>query len=114
MWDVYTAEQRQNHILVRNVDLQVPKGDLMGNALVIMKIYPVELEDSVKIEELVKGITKGEVKEVKREPIAFGLELVKIAIVIPDKEDDALPNLEEEIKAIPGVKNVEVEGLTLL
>jgi len=86
----------------------------MGNALVIMKIYPVELEDSVKIEESVKSITAGEIKEVKREPIAFGLELVKIAVVIPDKEDGAMPKLEEEIKALPGVKDIEIEGITLL
>jgi len=86
----------------------------MGKALVIMKIYPEEIEDSVKIEESVKGITSGEIKEVRREPIAFGLELVKIAVVIPDKEDGAMPKLEEEIRALPGVRDVEIEGVTLL
>ncbi len=79
-----------------------------------MKIYPVELEDSVKIEKSIKGITNGEVKDVRLEPIAFGLELVKIAVVIPDKEDGAMAKLEEEIKALPGVKDIEIEGVTLL
>ncbi|MFH1239967.1 MAG: elongation factor 1-beta family protein [Candidatus Diapherotrites archaeon] len=86
----------------------------MGNALIIMKIYPEELEDSVKIEKSVKKIKNGEVKEVRLEPIAFGLELVKIAVVIPDKEDGAMSKLEDEIKALPGVRDVEVEGVTLL
>lgn len=86
----------------------------MGNAIVIIKIYPVELEDSVKIEKSVKEIKHGEIKEVRLEPIAFGLELVKIAVVIPDKEDGAMPKLEEEIKSLPGVKNIEIEGVTLL
>ena len=79
-----------------------------------MKIYHVELEDSVKIEKSIKGITNGEVKDVRLEPIAFGLELVKIAVVIPDKEDGAMAKLEEEIKALPGVKDIEIEGVTLL
>ena len=110
--EIITVPLKTGHI--SGVPVRNRAGENMGNALVIIKIYPEEIEDSVKIEESVKGISNGEIKEVKREPIAFGLELVKIAVVIPDKEDGALPKLEEEIRALPGVKNIEIEGMTLL
>jgi len=91
-----------------------PKVVEMGSTLVILKLFPDEIEDAVKIEKSVKGIKSGSVREVRREPIAFGLELVKVAVVIPDKEDGAMGKLEDELKKLPGVKEVEVEGVTLL
>ncbi len=86
----------------------------MGDVLVILKIYPEGIDEIELVEKGVKGITAGEVKEVKREPIAFGMELIKAGIAIPDKEEGRMEKLEEALKALPGVKEVEVEGMTLL
>ena len=86
----------------------------MGQALVIFKIYPEGLEEVEKVEAAVRELKEGDVKEVRREPIAFGLELVKAGIVIPDKEDGRMEKLEDAVRAIPGVKEVEVEGVTLI
>ncbi|MEW6294734.1 MAG: hypothetical protein AB1467_00360 [Candidatus Diapherotrites archaeon] len=88
----------------------------MGKLLIIYRIYPEELEDVKLIEaslgEAVKGL--GELKDVKRQPIAFGLELVRAGIVVPDKEEGLTEKIEERIKALKGVNQIEVEGMTLL
>ena len=86
----------------------------MGNALVVVKVYPEGPDEVAQVEAGVKALKSGAVKETRREPIAFGLELIKAGIVIPDKTDGIMEKLEEEIKAIPGVKDLEVEGVTLL
>jgi len=86
----------------------------MGDALVIFKIYPEGIDEIEQVEKGVKAITEGDVKEVRREPIAFGLELIKAGIAIPDKEEGRMQKLEDAVRAIPGVKEVEVEGITLI
>ena len=67
----------------------------MGDALVIFRLYPEDIEDVEKIEAGLKELKVGQVREVRREPIAFGLELVKVAIVIPDKVEGMMEKLEE-------------------
>ena len=86
----------------------------MGNALVIFKLYPEDIEDTEKIEAGLKELSVGKVQEVRREPIAFGLELVVVGILIPDKVDGMMEKLEDDVRKIPGVKEVEVAGMTLV
>ena len=62
--------------------------------------------------EAVKGL--GELKDIKRQPIAFGLELIRIGIVVPDKQEGLTEKIEGKIKALKGVSQIEVEGMTLL
>ncbi len=81
--------------------------------LVILKIYPEDIESIPLVEEAVKNLKNGEVKEVRRDPIAFGMELIKAAIVLPPTED-AMEKIEAEIKSIKGVNEMEVEAMTLL
>jgi len=88
----------------------------LGKLLIIYRIYPEEPEDVKLIEaslgDAVKGL--GELKDVKRQPIAFGLELIRAGIVVPDKEEGLTDKIEERIKALKGVNQIEVEGMTLL
>ena len=87
----------------------------MGSkALVVFKIYPEEETELSGIEDELKTVKVGELKEIKREPLAFGLELLRVGFVIPDKEDNVMDNLEETLKKLKGVKDVKVEGFTLL
>jgi len=81
--------------------------------LVVLKIYPADIESIPLVEEAVKKLKNGEVKEVRRDPIAFGMELIKVAIILPPAED-AMEKLENEIKSIKGVNEMEVEAMTLL
>lgn len=86
----------------------------MGNVLVIFKIYPEGPEEVEMVIEGLKTITVGDLKDVQRQPIGFGLDLVRAGFVIPDKTDGLMEKLENEIRTIKGLKEVEVEGSTLL
>jgi elongation factor 1-beta len=88
----------------------------MGDILSVYKVYPEEIEDIDKIELSLKNGFKEPFKIVKieLEPIAFGLKVIKLGVVFPDKIDGLLDKLEDMIKAIPGVKDIEIEVSTLL
>lgn len=87
----------------------------MGSqTVVIFKIFPEEIDSVAEIEAGLKEIKEGELKQMQREPIAFGLEAIKVAFVIPDKVDGAMDSLEQAVRKIKGVNEVEVEGVTLL
>ncbi|MEM1689002.1 MAG: elongation factor 1-beta [Candidatus Hadarchaeales archaeon] len=82
----------------------------MGEVVVILRVMPEDTE--VNLAELEKRIReKVKVFAVEREPIAFGLEALRIATVVEDKEGGTEP-LEREISSIPGVASVEVIGLS--
>jgi len=90
----------------------------MGYIMSIYKIYPEEPEDIDKIVEILKkGFVepfKVQTNDIRIEPIAFGLKLIRVGIVFPDKIDGLLDKLEDLLKAIPGIRELEVEGSTLI
>lgn len=87
----------------------------MGKTLAIYKLMPEEpgMEKAVSeaIAEAVKGL--GEVKEIRLEPVAFGLVAVKVAILFPEKKEE-LEKTEACLRAISGVSDVSMEAMTLL
>ncbi len=81
----------------------------MGMVGMSLKIMPESAEtdlESVKA-EIAKKI---KVQDARIEPIAFGLKALKILVIVPDGQQ----NVEEEIRKIKGVGEVEVESTTLL
>lgn len=82
----------------------------MGNVAVELKIMPDSPD--VDIEKLKAEISKKiKVQDAKVEPIAFGLKLLRILVIVPDKEMD---DLEGKIKEIKGVSEVETGTATLI
>ncbi len=75
----------------------------------MLKIYP---EDGADVEAVKEKIAE-KAKEVKVEDIGFGIKVIKALFVIPDAEGGT-DKLEEEVKAIEGVSNVEVESASRL
>ena len=86
----------------------------MGNVLIIAKLYPAGVEEIKDVQEALKSFTSGEVQDVQLEPIAFGLSLVKVGITVPDKQEGVADKVEEELKKLKGVQQVEIEGVTLV
>lgn len=88
----------------------------MGDILSVYKVYPEEVEDIEKIQaSLEKGFGEPfKIAKIETVPIAFGLKVIKLGVVFPDKVDGLLDKLEDSIKAIPGVKDIEIEVSTLL
>lgn len=88
----------------------------MGDVMVVFKLYPEEAGDSEKIVEGVKGLSfdPAKVVDIKREPIAFGLEVVRVGVRMPDKTEGLMDKVEEALKGLDRVGEVETESATLL
>ena len=82
--------------------------------LVVFKVFPEGPDEVSLVEKGLRGLRQGEFKDLKKEPLAFGLEVIKVAYVIPDKTDGAMEALEGAVKGVKGVNQVEVEAVTLL
>jgi len=85
----------------------------MGKVLIVFKVYS-NPENVEKVAAGLKVLSEGECKEVRREPIGFGIEVIRAGYVIPDKVDGAMDKLEEVVRRVEGVNEVEVEAMTLI
>lgn len=86
----------------------------MGKVLTVIKILPENVEIDLKrlLEDIKKNLPENaEFKDSKEEPIAFGLKALRIAVVVPDAEGGT-DMLEETIKNVKGVGQVEIEHAT--
>lgn len=84
----------------------------MGKTLVIFKIKPKEDMIDQAIEQ-VKTIKTGTVKDIKKIPIGFGIEIIKAAVLFEEKKED-IEGATKEISSLPAVEEAEMEGMTLL
>jgi len=82
----------------------------MGDVAVLVKVFPEDMQyyDSIK-EELRKSFRVGRMDD---EPVAFGFKCLKVVFIMPDKEGSG--GLEEKIKEIKGVSEVQVEEVSLI
>lgn len=84
----------------------------MGKVAMIVKVMPDSPEvDLASVEESIRGAVP-ETSEIRREPIGFGLNALKVAVVVED-EEGAPDRVEEAIAAVDGVASAEIEELTL-
>jgi len=81
--------------------------------MVIFKVF-VDPENIDAVEKSLRAITAGDFKDLKREAIGFGIEVIRVGYVIPDKVDGAMTNLEAAVKAVPLINEAEVEMATLI
>jgi len=78
----------------------------LGEVAVTIRLMPESADvDLDRLEAEVRAKTK--VHSIAREPIAFGLEALRIIAVVPDAAGGTDP-LEEALSSIPGVGNVQV------
>ncbi len=106
------VKRRQNHTLA-NVVLK--DRDIMGKALVIFKIF-ADPEKIESVEEKLKKVDIEMIKfqDIKREPVGFGIEVIRVGYIVPDKIDGLMPKLEEEVGKIEGINQVEMDGVNLI
>ncbi len=86
----------------------------MGKTVLIYKVNTVDMEKLDETLESLKTVTKGEFRDAKRIPIAFGAEMIKAAFTVPEKNDTIVEELTQEINALPLVEDAEVIEMTLL
>ena len=82
----------------------------MADMLVSMKIFPSDI--TVDLNQLRQQIENSlpkdsSVRKFAEEPIAFGLKALIAHILIPEDKQDSLEKIENIIKQINGVSNVE-------
>jgi elongation factor 1-beta len=86
----------------------------MGRGVIISyRIMPSDPSVDVDaIGEKIKSMD-AELKDMKIEPIAFGLKAITVMFLLPD-ESGVADELEEKLKKIEGVGEVETLGVTLV
>jgi translation elongation factor EF-1beta len=85
----------------------------LGNAMVVFKIF-AEPDSIDSVDKLLRKVKEGTFRDLKREPIGFGIEVIRAGYIIPDKVDGALETLENAVKKVKGVNQVEVDMMTLI
>jgi translation elongation factor EF-1beta len=82
----------------------------MPKVAVIFKVYP----DDGKLEQVMKKVNeKLKPAAMQSEEVAFGIKVVKVRFVFDDSETSS-SKIEENIKAVEGVSEVEVEEESLI
>lgn len=91
---------------------------LSGQVVVVIRAYPEGIVEN--LEELVKKIEAAIPRErysiMKWEPvdIAFGYRAIDLYIVMPENVEGGTEELEEKIKSVEGIENVDVMYVTRL
>ena len=67
-----------------------------------------------EMEKEVKTIKSGEVKDVKRVPIGFGIEIIKVGVIVDANDDSAIERVAQELAGLETVEDAEQESMTLL
>jgi len=81
----------------------------MGNVVITAKIYA---DDPSSFEGIKQAVGKlGRLADARIEEIGFGAKVLKVLIVMPDT---AGGDIEEKLKTIKGVSQVQVEDVSLM
>ena len=85
---------------------------VMARVAVVLRVLPnsVEIQPSELLEKIRMNLPGDyQILGSGEEPIAFGLKALKIIISIPEETEGGTEQLEQFIKGIDGVEEVEVE-----
>jgi elongation factor 1-beta len=86
----------------------------MGSVAVTFRIMPEEADvDLEAIKARVRKALGGSLRDLKEEPVAFGLKAI-VAIAVVSDAAGGSDLLEQSIAAIPGVGSVETIDVTLV
>lgn len=83
-------------------------------SFIIYKVTPKDMEKIEETKKEVQGLKSGEVKDVKEDPIGFGIVLLKVGVIVNEKEEGAMEKVTKELSEMASVEKVEQIGMTLL
>lgn len=86
-----------------------PKVKIMANVAASVKVYA---DDPNKLGEIRTAIEKfAQIQHVKEEELGFGIKILRLTLLLDD-EAGGTEKLEEKIRTVPNVTQVEVETVT--
>ncbi len=85
------------------------------NVILTLQVMPESVDVSLeKIKaELKKMPIMGQIKDMKEEPVAFGLKALKVLTILPD-EGGLTDKIEDAVRKVKGVQSAETIGVTLI
>ncbi|MGC8710146.1 MAG: hypothetical protein ACP5RF_00830 [Candidatus Micrarchaeia archaeon] len=81
----------------------------MGKVSVLFKVYPENGEEEVVGKRIAEELKP---TGMQLEDVAFGIKIIKVLFIHEDSEGSSV--LEEKLKKVEGVKEVEVEEESLV
>lgn len=86
----------------------------MGSVAVTFRIMPEDAETDLEaIKARVRKTLEGSLRDLKEQPVAFGLKAV-LAIAVVNDASGGSEGLEQSLAAIPGVGSVETVDVSLV
>ncbi|MDY5871955.1 MAG: translation elongation factor EF-1beta [Candidatus Methanomethylophilaceae archaeon] len=91
----------------------------MGQIYAVYELFPestdVDLQGVIaKVPQVIPSAVKFNDADTKIAPVAFGLEKVVVAFIIDDSDETAGSKLEDALRNIEGIDNVECTQNTVL
>ena len=91
----------------------------MGQIYAVYELFPestdVDLQGVIaKVPQVIPAAVKFNDADTKIAPVAFGLEKVVVAFIIEDSDETAGSKLEDALRNIEGIDNVECTQNTVL
>jgi elongation factor 1-beta len=89
----------------------------MARVAVLLTVIPSSID--VNLSELLRGIERALPADFKvlssgEEPLAFGIKALKILVSMPEDYEGGTDTLEEAVRSVQGVEDVQVEAVTRL
>ena len=86
----------------------------MGSVAITLRIMPDDPETDLEaIKSRVRGTLAGALRDLREQPVAFGITAILAVAVVSDAAGGA-EELEQSVAAIPGVGSVETVDVTLV
>ncbi|MEM0090499.1 MAG: elongation factor 1-beta [Nitrososphaerota archaeon] len=86
----------------------------MGKVAMLIRIMPADENVDLDglIDKISKGLPKGiELRESRKEPLAFGAECLLVAFILPD-EEGYVHTLEDYLRSFPEIQEFMTEFVT--
>ncbi|MCI4371763.1 MAG: elongation factor 1-beta [Thermoplasmata archaeon] len=86
----------------------------MGSVAITFRIMPEDSDTDLRaIEARVRDILKASLRDLREQPVAFGLRAILAIALVPDSAGGS-DQLEQSLAALPGVGSVETVDVTLV
>ena len=83
-------------------------------SFIVYKVTPKDMEKLEDTKKELLTLKSGEVKDIKEDSIGFGIVMLKVGVLVNEKEEGAMEKATKELESLETVEEVEQESMTLL